>query len=625
MLDGLRKIGRTWFGKLLGAFLIVGLAGFGISNVIFDIGSNAVAQVGGEDITSQEFARAYQTDINRMSQQFGTSLTGEQAVAMGIPSSTLNRLAAEAAIDQLGKQLGLGVSESRLGLMLRNDPSFAGTLGNFQRENFRLALQQMGMTEAEYFELQTRAARRNQLFAALLADSAVPQAAQELLTRYGTDTRTLDYFVLSAENMLPPTEPTDEQLTAYLTENQADYRTEETRAVDVLVLSPDTLAQSIEVTEEEIAAEYERTRAQRVNLERRNIQQVALATPEQKTAFEQGQAAGRSFDEILAELGLTPTDLGMLAQSEVTDQSLATAAFGLAAPGAFTIIPGIGGERVVSVAAIEAGGEIPLAEASDQIRQSLALQRARNQYVDVLDQVEELRAARTSLADIASRFNLQLASIDLTVSGAELGAAPGIAEENRARVASAVFDAEQGDIAPAVMISSNNNIWFDIKSIEPARDQTLDEVREQLVADWTAEQNENALVAETERVLADLDAGKPFAEVAASVNQFPVLSQPMTRNGDGSDVLDQRVGADAFNGGIGHYGAVENSAGDTVVYQVVDVTPSDATPSDQERNTVADSTRNSLYGDFVTGLRDQSRMTINRQTFEQLVNPAISQ
>ena len=40
MLDGLRRIGRTWFGKLLGAFLIVGLAGFGISNVLLDFGSN---------------------------------------------------------------------------------------------------------------------------------------------------------------------------------------------------------------------------------------------------------------------------------------------------------------------------------------------------------------------------------------------------------------------------------------------------------------------------------------------------------------------------------------------------------------------------------------------------------
>ena len=45
MLDSFRKIGRTWFGKVLGAFLIVGLAGFGISNVLLDFGSNTTRSV----------------------------------------------------------------------------------------------------------------------------------------------------------------------------------------------------------------------------------------------------------------------------------------------------------------------------------------------------------------------------------------------------------------------------------------------------------------------------------------------------------------------------------------------------------------------------------------------------
>ena len=66
MLEGFRAISRTWFGKILGAFLIVGLAGFGISNVLLDLGSNKVAQVGNQEIS----VRAFQRQLTLMSSWF---------------------------------------------------------------------------------------------------------------------------------------------------------------------------------------------------------------------------------------------------------------------------------------------------------------------------------------------------------------------------------------------------------------------------------------------------------------------------------------------------------------------------------------------------------------------------
>src|SRR5690606_22265356 len=144
MLDSFRKISKTWVGKLIGGFLIIGLAGFGISNVIFDIGTNTVARVGDEEITAREFQRAYSTDLQRFAQQMGQMPTPEQALAMGVPSATLNRLASDAAINSTAEQLGLGVSDDRLAIMLRQDPSFAGSLGQFERQNFLRVLQQSG-------------------------------------------------------------------------------------------------------------------------------------------------------------------------------------------------------------------------------------------------------------------------------------------------------------------------------------------------------------------------------------------------------------------------------------------------------------------------------------------------
>ena len=619
MLDNLRRIGRTWFGKVLGAFLLVGLAGFGISNVILDFGANSVAKVGDEDISVRDFQRAYSDDLNRVAQQIGQVPDSQQALAMGVPSGTLNRLASEAAINQVGERMGIGVSEDRLSKMLRADPSFAGTLGQFEPELFRLVLQRGGFTEAEYFDLQAKAARRQQVAAGLFADAAVPTAAAELLNRYTGDIRTIDYFVVNAQSIPPVAEPTEEELANYLTEHQDQFRTVEKRTADILVLTLDSLAATKTITDEEIAAEYERTKENRVRIEKRTIRQAPLATEAQQGWFERGKTAGKGFDELVAEAGIEVTDLGTLARSEITDTALADAAFGLAA-GDFAIIPGVGGKRAVSVTAIEPGGQIPLEEVREEIRRSLALAKARAEYIDILDQVEELRAAFQPLDQIAERFGLPLNEVALTASGAELADAPALPEEQRGRVAAAVFSASEDKLAPTVSISANSNVFFDLKSVEPARDQTLDEVRDDVMAALVEQRTQEALTAQVEDVMARIEAGEAFADVATSLNQFSILSEPFGRSGaTGTPVIDQRVAGAAFAGGPGHVGSAINGDGDHVVFQVVEITPAPEGQFAEAEQFLEDSTRQSLYSDFVSGLVSEAGVRVNQQALNQVL------
>jgi peptidyl-prolyl cis-trans isomerase D len=618
MLDGLRNLAKTWIGKILGAFLIVGLAGFGISNVLLDLGSNKVATVGNQDITTRAFQREYNNRVNSFARQIGRIPTSEEALAFGIPGSVLQQLGAEAALNQMGESMGIGVSDARLSKMLREDPSFGDILGKFDPTNFARVLQQAGYTEQEYFDLQRNAARRQQVAQGLFIGSPVPNAAVELVNRYGSDKRTLDFFTLGSSNlMLEVPAPTEADLAAYLTENQQSYRTRETRTIDVLALTVDTLAATKTVTDEEVAAEYERTRDSRVRIERRTLKQVPLTTAEQQTAFESGKAAGKNFDTLLAETGLTASDLGTLRQSDITDTDLATAAFGLA-QGDFAIIPGIGGQRAITVTAIEAGGQITLEESSAAIREELAEKAARAQYTDILDQIEELRAAFQPLPQIAERFNLPLTEVKVTDGAAELSAIPAIPAEQYGRISTAVFAAAEGKLAPTVTISANNHVWFDLKATDVARDQTLDEVREAATTAWTDEKTAAAVQAEVDKAMAALKSGTPFADVAASLNQFPQLSQPLSRAGDAAP-LDQTVAAAAFAGGEGHYGTATNGDGDHVVFQVVEIVAGEENLTQDMGGYIAETRQNTLYNDFMSGLRDSEGMQINQQALTQLL------
>lgn len=618
MLEGFRAISRTWFGKILGAFLIVGLAGFGISNVLLDLGSNKVAQVGNQEISVRAFQRAYQDRLNAFAQQVGRQPTNEEAVALGVPSMVLTQLGAEAALNQMGQNMGIGVSDARLSKMLREDPSFGDILGKFDAQNFGRVLQQAGYTQEEYFELQRNAARRQQVAQGLFIGSPVPEAAIELVNRYGSDKRTVDYFTLGAGNlMVDVPAPTEEDLATFLKDRQTEYRTKETRTIDVLALTVDTLAATKDITDEQVAAEYEATKDQRVKIERRTIRQVPL-TEAQKTAFETGKAAGKTFDQLVTENTLTASDVGTLAQAEITDADLATAAFGLA-QGDFVVIPGVGGQRAITVTAIEPGGQITLDEARDAIRADLAEKAARAEYTDVLDSIEELRAAFQPLRHIAERFKLPVTEVKVTSGAAELSAVPAIGADQYARISTAVFAAAVDKLAPTVAISGNNNVWFDLKAVDAARDQTLDEVRDAVTTAWTNEKTEAAVQAEVDKAMAELRGGKAFADVAASLNQFPQLSQPLSRAGEQTAPLDQTVAAATYGGGEGYIGSAVNAEGDHVIFQVVEIISDETKLAEDAGGYIAGTRQNTLYSDFMGGLRDIMGMQVNQKALMQLL------
>jgi peptidyl-prolyl cis-trans isomerase D len=622
MLNLLRDFSKTWIAKILLAVLVVSFGAFGVNDFVTQLGGGTIARVGDVDITSQDFQRAYQTQINTVGQQLGKVPSSAEAMAMGIPQQVISRLASDAVVNKFGETMGVGSSDDHLSQMLQEDPAFQNTVGKFDKLQFQQVLQQNGYSEAQYLAEQAKASRRIQVTQALFADAAVPKAALELAHRFGGDTRTLTYFVLNTTNIPAIPDPTDAELSAYLKAHQSSYRTRETRTVDIMTMSPAILAATITVPPDQIAAEYEKTKATLTKPEKRDIKQVVL-TDAQAAAFEAGKAAGKSLDELLKTAGLTLTDLGVLAKDGISDSGLAKAAFDLK-QGDFAIIPGIMGKRAIEAASVEPGGQVSLEEATPEISKRLALAQATKEVGDDIDQVEDLRAGNQPLSAIAPRYKLVQVPVTLTADGAALAAVPGIPEAERGRVAQAIFAAKTGSITPSVELSGSQHAWFDLKKIEPARDQTLDEVRDALVKAWTQEKTDAEMKTAADKIIAELKAGKKFDDVAESLNQLPILSQPITRQGDktaggAGTVLDTAVAQAAFDGGNGHFGYAVNGDGDYVVFDVEAVNVASGELAPQTKTAVENSVRNSLYGNFIGSLRQDQGLKINQQVLNQVL------
>lgn len=607
MLHFMRRFAKSIGGKIMGIALIVALASFGVPSILATLDANTITRVGDEEITALDFQRLYQQNLNAFAQQSGQMPTNEQAIQMGIPTAVLSQLTTRAAINQFAVRNGVGVSETKLVELVRQDSTFFGALGTFDRALYEQVIRNQGLTSEQYFETQRKAARRQQVAIGLFAGSAISKTSAEILNRYRNDLRTVEYFTLNSLSIPSIPEPTEADLATYLTENQTQYRTQETRTADVVLLSLETLSAlpAYQPSEDELRADYDNVKDSLTRAEKRTIKQVVLSGPDAERIFTEQQAAGADFDTALAASGLRAVDIGTLTQAEITDTALATAAFGLAEAGDFTIIPGLGGKRVVAVTAIEAGGQVTYEDARADIAARLATAKARSAYLDILDQIEELRASFQPLKQIGERFGLPVTTVTLSADGSALSAVPGLGQNERPRAAQAIFAGDVGKLAATVTYGANYNLWFDLTAIDVARDQTLDEVREAVTTAWTDRKTDDALNAEVTAISAELDAGKPFAEVAASRSQFAMTSAPFTRDGDGTTILNQAVATAVFSAGADSHGWAVNGDGEYVVYHVVEVTPPSDAPAAEISTFLVEANRDALYADLIAGITDE--------------------
>lgn len=620
MLDNLRNFGKSWIAKILLGILIIAVAGFGIPSVFLDLNANTVARVGDQNISVRDFDRLYRGQMNQIAAQTGTVPTPEQALTFGVPGAVINRLAADASVHILAEDLGLGATDAKIAELVRQDPSFAGALGTFDRSQFVAVLQQSGYSEAEYLNIQRKAAGREQI-GMILDGIRLPAIATQIANAYENDRRVIEYVELNPVLFTITDEPSEEELATFFDENQTRFQTEETRRIRLLPLTAAALADGVEVTEAQIAAEYERQTAQFTTVEQRTVHQLPLSTPELVAAFEAGLAEGTPFLEIAEANGVAGnvTNLGTLARTQMTDPTLAQTAFGLD-EGAFAIIGGAMGQRAVWVSDVAEGGVQPFDAVRDQLETQLRLAAASQLLPTVYDEVEEARAAFLPIDEVAERHGLTVYELDLTRGGEALAAVAELPEETFQTVVDQVFAASPtARVTPAINLGSNRTAFFEIEDVQPVRDQTLEEVHDEVVAAWQELQTRLQMIETAETMVGEIDSGLDLFSVAAASGQIPQASPPFGRNGVGDGIVDSQVAQAAFVGDVGYAGYAETENGDFVVFQVTDVQPATEDQASQMAQAISASFPNLIYASLVEGLRRDQSVRLNEEALYRVI------
>jgi peptidyl-prolyl cis-trans isomerase D len=634
MLRGLRNATSNWLGKAVMAavvgFLILSFAIWGIGDMLRGSARSTVATIGSTEISAEQFRQIYNDRIQQLSRQIGRPVTPDQARAIGYDQTLLGQLIAEAAIDQRAQALGLGVSNEEVARRIREDPSFRGITGEFDHARFEQMIRQVGYTEPKYVAEQRRVALRRQIAGAINGGATVPAAAIEAVNRYQNEERAAEYVTLTAASVGEIAAPSPEVLQKYFDDRKVTFRAPEFRKVLLLDLNAEAIAKTIEIPAEDIKRAYESRLARYSTPERREVQQIVFPNEDEARKAAEKLAGGASFDQIATERGLKPSDisLGLVAKSAILDPAIADAAFALKANDVSAPVAGRFGVALVRVTRIEPGSQRSFVEAEAEVKNELALERAKTEVSKRRDKIEDELAAGSRLDEVAQKLGIPLrtvAAVDRSGRDPDGNLVAGLPTSGD--MLSTIFASDVGVENDPVQ-TPGGFVWFEVAGITPSRERSVDEVKARVEARWRSDEIAARLKAKADVMLEKLKGGASLQEVAAANDLKIDTATGIKRRG--AEALPAGLVAAIFQTAKGAYGNAEGkSADERVIFRVTDVkTPAfDSNAEDAKR--ISEALRNAisdeLFTQYVAKIESEIGTTINRAALNQAIGASGSQ
>lgn len=496
---------------ILLVFVMIGLGGFGVTN--FGGGVTTLARVGDRDIETADYARALQQELNALSAQVGQPIPFSQAQAFGLDRQVLQTVITRAALDNEAARIGISVGDATVAAEITQIGAFRGSAGTFDREAYRFTLDRNNLTEAQFERSIREDVARSILQGAVVGGFAAPTALTDTLTAFAGERRSFSVLPLTEADLATPlADPTDADLQAFHAANIDRFTRPEAKRITYVALLPETLAPDMEVDETALRDLYDQRIGEFMIPEKRLVERLVYPTEDEARAAKARLDAGEvSFDDLVAERGLTLDiiDLGDVSQAELG--AAGEAVFALTEPGVAGPAMSDLGPALFRMNAILSAQETTFEEARESLSAEMRVDAARRAIGARMEEIDDLLASGADLEEVAQGAGMTLATIDY-IPGQT---AEGIAGYPDFREAADAV--QEGDFPEAVQIDDGAIVALRLDATVPPTPIPLDEVREEVTAAWRADALATALATRATEIQAEVQEG-------ASLGAFGIVS-----------------------------------------------------------------------------------------------------
>ena len=506
-----KKGGRSLVVWVLVAMLIAGLSGFGVEN--FGGATAKIGRVGEIEIEANDYAREMQGQINTLTRQFGAPVSMADARSFGVDRQVLAGLVNRAALDNEAARLGLSVGDATVAAELGKISAFQGISGTFDREAYAMTLQQNGTNEAAFEANLRRDVARALLTGAVAGGVVSPAPLTDTLVAYAGEKRGFSLLVLDDTALdAPLAAPTPAEVQAHYDANIATYTRPEAKRIEYAALLPETLAATMEVPEDEVQKAYDARLSEFMIPEKRLVERLVYPDEAAALAAKARLDQGTSFDDLVAERGLTleDVDLGDVTREELEDA--ADAVFALTEPGTVGPLPSALGPALYRINAILAAQETTLDAARPELLQILQTEAAARAIADKVEAIDDALAGGATLQDLSTEFGMTLASTDYAAGAEDNDAITGYTAFRSAADALA-----EGDFPEAILLEDGGLVAMQLVEILPPSPVPLDKITDKVTEATRAEALARALAAKAA-------AAKTTVEASATLESQGIVT-----------------------------------------------------------------------------------------------------
>jgi len=627
MLRGIRKASENWIGRTIMGVVMTVLAGsfaiWGINDIFSGFGQSTLAKIGSAEIPVEQFRQTYNDRLQQISRELGHPLPPEQAAALGLDRQVLGEMVGQAGLDQRARQMGLGLPDSEIARHITTDPNLQTVNGQFDRQRFLDVLRNMGYTEQRFIASQRQTALRRQIIDSVSGSIAPPKAWLDAINQFQNEARSIEYVALGPAQAGDGTKPTAEEISQYYDEHKYLFRAPEYRKIDAVAVTPAEVAKWLEVSDDDLKKAYDARRASFGTPERRHVEQIVFPNLADAQAAAERIKSGTPFSALAAERGLKDQDidLGTVTKAGLVDPAVAEAAFALKEGEVSGAVQGKFNAVIVTVTKIEPEVIKSFADVAPQLRNDIALERAKSQVRDLHDKIEDDRAGGASLEEAAQKEKLPILTYDaLDHTGRDPSGKPVVKLPRGTDVIAAAFASDVG-IDNDPIEADGGYIWYDVAAITPAHERSLDDVKSEVEQRWRDAQTASLVKAKAAEILDKLKGGAPFDLIAAANTLKVETASDLKRGGTNGDLSAKMTDA-VFHTAKDTFGsAAGNSPAQWIVFRVTDIkTPGrDANVADakQVADTVQHQIADDMMGQYVARLESDLGTSINASVLAQ--------
>ena len=612
---------NKFFAWIIVLLLVLGLAGFGLQDVLSRWGTSKLATVGEVEISTEEFGQSFIREINYISQNIGKNLTIEEAKSFGLHLQVVERLINRSLLDQLLIDLKISVGDVLLLKNLKTNPNFKNAEGNFDRKKYNDYLSKINLSENEFEKIL-----RNDLSRGLFTPILDPnfnhnQNIVKTIAGYIGEEREVKLYKLNYDTNTSLQDFNKDEVRKFYENNKNNYSSKSIRKYSVLNINQSQFLNEIEITEEEIQNIYEERKQNFTQPEFRELSRIIFQTSDlANEALNKILSNEKTFEQIGKDLNLNRKEINFGTYSKIDlDDELSDFIFD-AKIKKNSIVGPINGElgfELYKVNKIIPEFVLGEEKAKSQIINEIQLENSLNKLSEMIPEVEDMIASGETLEEIARKYQMNIENIEIS-KGDELP------KKYRNKNLKTYFDQASNDNSDLLQIEDNTFISIRLdKEIEPII-PSFEKIYDQLLIDYKISQILELMEKDLNEVIT-----KYTLDEAVKLNKIiHLFDDKINREtNDSFKILNKLTVENIFQNSVGDFVIQkmnENKNPYLILIETTKIIPASSKSAyDKVLKNIQNQVNEQVKNDLITSLLNSLRQTYEPKVNYELLNQII--